>query len=131
MVSSDGRCVAWHQENSLYESSTITVLNLETGARRSVSAQEGYYIRALGFMGTDFIYGEARQSDVQQDIAGNMSFPMGRIVIQDEYGQEIRSFDYGEICSLSFDRKQPDSAGLCAEGGRWKLYGSRTGANHV
>lgn len=107
MVSSDGRCVAWHQENSLYESSTITVLNLETGARRSVSAQEGYYIRALGFMGTDFIYGEARQSDVQQDIAGNMSFPMGRVVIQDEYGQEIRSFDYESqgkyVVSLSIE----------------------------
>ena len=94
MVSEDGRWAAWHQENSLYESSAVSILNLETGAQRSVTAQEGYYIQALGFMGTDFIYGEARQSDVQRDIAGNTIFPMGRLVIQDEYGQEVRTFDY-------------------------------------
>ncbi len=94
MVSSDGDYVAWHQGDSLYESLEITILNLETGKTRSVSAREGYYIRALGFMGTDFIYGEARQSDVQQDISGSTGFPMGQIVIQDEQGEEIRSFDY-------------------------------------
>lgn len=94
MVSDDGRWAAWHQENSLNESSTVSILNLETGTERSVAAQDGYYIQALGFMGTDFIYGEARQSDVQRDIAGNTIFPMGRLVIQDEYGQEVRAFDY-------------------------------------
>lgn len=94
MVSSDGRFAAWHQENSLYASSAVTILDLETGTSRSVSAQDGYYIQALGFMGTDFIYGEARQSDVQQDIAGNITFPMGRVVIQDKDGNELRSSDY-------------------------------------
>ena len=94
VVSSDGRFAAWQQENSLYESGSVSVMDLETGSRRSISAQEGCYIQALGFMGTDFIYGEARQSDVQQDIAGNWQFPMGRVVIQDQYGEELRVSDY-------------------------------------
>lgn len=94
MVSSDGRWAAWHPESTVYGAAAVSVLNLETGTERTVAAQEGYYIRALGFMGTDFIYGEARQSDVQQDIAGNQVFPMGRVVIQDQYGQEIRTSDY-------------------------------------
>ena len=97
MVSSDGRFAAWHQENSLYESGAVTVLDLETGTGRTVSAQDGYYIQALGFMGTDFIYGEARQSDVQQDIAGNTVFPMGRVVIQDQNGNELRTSDYESL----------------------------------
>ena len=48
-----------------------------------------------------FIYGEARQSDVQKGLTGNELFPMGRIVIEDEQGQVVREFDYespGQIC---------------------------------
>ena len=44
VVSSDGRFAAWQQENSLYESGSVSVMDLETGSRRSISAQEGCYI---------------------------------------------------------------------------------------
>ena len=94
LVSADGRFAAWQQEVSLHESDTVSVMDLETGARKTVSAREGFYIRALGFMGTDFIYGEAAQDDVREDIAGNWIFPMGRVVIQDQYGKELRASDY-------------------------------------
>ena len=94
LVSVDGRFAAWQQEASLHESDTVSVMDLETGARKTVSAREGFYIRALGFMGTDFIYGEAAQDDVREDIAGNWIFPMGRVVIQDQYGKELRASDY-------------------------------------
>ena len=94
LVSADGRFAAWQQEASLHESDTVSVMDLETGARKTVSAREGFYIRALGFMGTDFIYGEAAQGDVREDIAGNWIFPMGRVVIQDQYGKELRASDY-------------------------------------
>ena len=94
LVSADGRFAAWQQEASLHESDTVSVMDLETGARKTVSAREGFYIRALGFMGTDFIYGEAAQDDVREDIAGNWIFPMGRVVIQDQYGKELRASDY-------------------------------------
>lgn len=94
LVSADGRFAAWQQEVSLHESDTVSVMDLETGARKTVSAREGFYIRALGFMGTDFIYGEAAQGDVREDIAGNWIFPMGRVVIQDQYGKELRASDY-------------------------------------
>ena len=94
LVSADGRFAAWQQEAFLHESDTVSVMDLETGARKTVSAREGFYIRALGFMGTDFIYGEAAQGDVREDIAGNWIFPMGRVVIQDQYGKELRASDY-------------------------------------
>ena len=94
IVSEDGKWAAWHQENSLYASKSVAVLNLETGESRVVSADDGCYIRGLGFMGTDFIYGQAREEDVQKDITGNKIFPMGRIVIENEQGEELRIFDY-------------------------------------
>ena len=94
MVSEDGHLAAWHPENSLYASQSVSVLNLDTGRSREVQADDGYYIRALGFMGTDFIYGEARQGDVQKGLTGNELFPMSRIIIENEQGQILREFDY-------------------------------------
>lgn len=94
MISEDGHLAAWHEENSLYASRNVAVLNLDTGKSREIQADEGYYIRALGFMGTDFIYGEAQQSDVQKSLTGNELFPMGRIIIENEQGELVREFDY-------------------------------------
>lgn len=96
LISNGGQTVAWHEENSLHASETIELLDLETGARRSISAREGAYIRALGFMGTDFIYGEAKKEDLSKDLAGNQIFPMGRVTIQDQYGKVVREFPYEE-----------------------------------
>lgn len=94
MMSEDGRLVAWQRENSLNESQAVEILNLETNRKRTVEAREGFYIRALGFMGTDFIYGEARKEDITKSITGSFVFPMGYVAIQDENGARVREFSY-------------------------------------
>lgn len=96
MASEDGKLLAWQREGNAYSSEAVEILNLETGKRRSIPAGDGCFIRALGFMGTDFIYGEARKEDVRKDITGKLLFPMGTIVIQDENGGVIREFSYEE-----------------------------------
>ena len=123
MVSADGRLAAWQQEDSLYESETVSVMNLETGTRKTVSAREGFYIQALGFMGTDFIYGEAAQGDVWEDIAGSRIFPMGRVVIQDQHGEQLRASDYEALgkyvvsISIEDNRISLDCVQRSADGG--------------
>lgn len=94
LTSDDGHLAAWHQESSLDDSVSVICMNLDDGSTRTVSAQDGFYIRALGFMGTDFIYGEARQTDITTDLTGQTVFPMGHLVIQDEQGGTVREFDY-------------------------------------
>lgn len=94
MVSEDGHLAAWHEANTLYEAGSVSVLNLDTGSSHTIRAEDGYYIQALGFMGTDFIYGEARQADVTKELSGNYVFPMGKIVIENEQGKVVRMFDY-------------------------------------
>lgn len=108
MTSPDGRMVAWHRENSLYETETIEMLSLDTGRRHSISAKDGFYMRALGFLGTDFIYGEARKEDIQKDITGSLIFPMGRVTIEDGVnGRLIRESVYEEqgkyVLSISIE----------------------------
>ncbi|MCI9623408.1 MAG: hypothetical protein HFI23_08740 [Lachnospiraceae bacterium] len=103
MMSEDGRLAAWQRENSLNESEAVELLNLETNRRRTVQAEEGFYIRALGFMGTDFIYGEARKEDVAKSITGSFVFPMGYVAIQDENGVKIREFSYEQQGKYAVD----------------------------
>ena len=109
MMSGDGCLVAWQRENSLNESKAVEILNLETGRRRTVQAEEGFYIRALGFMGTDFIYGEARKEDITKSITGSYVFPMGYVAIQDENGVKIREFSYEQQGKYTVDITMEDN----------------------
>ncbi len=96
LLSEDQTIMAWQDGNSLFQAEEIYLLDFGTGRKRVIEAQEGEYIQGLGFMGTDFIWGTARQSDIQQDLVGNMIFPMHCISIQNVSGQTIREFEYGE-----------------------------------
>lgn len=94
LISDDGHLIAWQRENSLNESDAVEILNLETNRKRTVEAEEGFHIRALGFMGTDFIYGEARKEDITKSITGSIIFPMGYVAIEGVNGNEISEFAY-------------------------------------
>lgn len=64
-------------------SSTIHVLDLNTKNDYTVNAGNGEYVRPLGFMENDFIYGTASSANVLTDAAGNITFPMYKVTIAD------------------------------------------------
>ena len=57
--------------NELSRDLAVTDLNTETSV--NVSAGPGEYIRFLGFIGDDMIYGVARQQDLQTETSGNLA----------------------------------------------------------
>ena len=123
MVSRGNKFVAWQKEGALYASESIEILDMETGARRSIQAKEGFYLQALGFMDTDLIYGEARKEDIQKDITGKTIFPMGYVTIQGEDGEVIRECPYEEqgkyvvSCSIESNRISLECVTRNAAGG--------------
>ncbi len=58
-VSSDKKRIAW-QEGTIYESGVLHLMDLETGENREIRAGDGEYVRTLGFVGRDLVYGMAR-----------------------------------------------------------------------
>lgn len=51
------------------------------------------YLRPLGFIGEDFIYGQANAADVVSDAAGNTTFPMNGLIILDTSDQsELKTY---------------------------------------
>lgn len=94
LISREGDMIAWRHGDDRFQSAQITTMDMKTGIRRTYTADEGEYLRPLGFSGDDFIYGVCAEGDVAEDFAGNTLFPMYRVKIMDNKGESLRDFDY-------------------------------------
>ena len=82
-VSESNRFFAWTEGGAKEEASVIHVMNFSDEKVTDISESGGKYLRPLGFMQEDFVYGVANSSDVFPDAAGNTTFPMYQIKIVD------------------------------------------------
>lgn len=71
----------------------LTVTDLESENSVTISGGPGEYVRFLGFIGEDMIYGIARQQDVVYETSGNLRFPMYRICICDGSGMLLKYYE--------------------------------------
>ncbi len=75
-VSRSNRMVVWPESGNLEQSTSLSLMNLSSGYISKVEAGSGNYIRPLGFMEEDLIYGLIRSSDIYTDNAGSILMPM-------------------------------------------------------
>ena len=66
VISEDSSAVAWQEEEDIYGGKNIQVFYMDDGTNFTIHASEGETIRALGFIDGDFIYGRARESDIEK-----------------------------------------------------------------
>lgn len=62
-ISTDFMRIAWQDGGKLYESRTVNLMDLETGEKQEIHGGEGEYVRTLGFVGRDLVYGMAREGE--------------------------------------------------------------------
>lgn len=62
-VSGDGSRIAWQDGASLYESEKVHVMDFNTAQKQEITESEGDYVRVLGFVGNDLIYGFSNSGD--------------------------------------------------------------------
>ena len=87
-ISADNSMLAWQEELEENKSKTIQVLSLADGISYQVTAEAHDYVKPLGFIEKDFIYGISRESDIK---AGAVEqFPMYAVNICNEEGTEIQ-----------------------------------------
>lgn len=80
-ASDSNQYFAWVEEKKQYASNTINLMDLKSGKTYEVKKDGDCYLRPLGFIGEDFIYGMANAADVIADAAGNTTFPMNSVTI--------------------------------------------------
>lgn len=88
-ASESGRIVVWPEGEDPDRSQNLNVMNLNTKVISTIDAGAGHYIRPLGFMEEDLIYGLVNQSDLFVDNAGSLVTPMFCINISSEPDNKI------------------------------------------
>lgn len=82
-ISESNRFLAWVDPDAVRASHVIHIIDFVTEKVIDISEGENDYLKPLGFMQEDFVYGAARADDVVVDAAGNTLFPMYQVKIMD------------------------------------------------
>lgn len=89
-ISESNRILVWQDSDDIYGTTQLNILNLQDERQSEITAGYNEYIKPLGFMGEDLIYGLAKASDITNDAHGNVIFPMYAIRIQNEAGEVLK-----------------------------------------
>ena len=91
-AASQGGILAFMEEMEPYASRTIVLRNLFTGAERRITAPDNSYLKLLGFLGENLLYGRARTKDVLAQPAGGVVFGMESLQIEGFDGTVIKTY---------------------------------------
>ena len=72
---------------------TLLITDLTDFTETRIYADPGNYIKPLGFMGGDFIYGLAKMEDVRNSYGGASVFPMHTLRIQTPQGTVLSNYE--------------------------------------
>lgn len=105
-VSDSNRMIVWQNNvSSDGEGSRagreLILMNLVSGAQKTIRAGSYERLIPIGFMGEDLIYGIARESDVQKDYAGNDIVPMYLVRIENESSGVLMEYRQEGVYILS------------------------------
>ena len=138
-VSEDGSMLVWEEAGQTGFARTLELMNLNTGESETIEAGTGNFIRPLGFMGEDLIYGVARQEDVGEDELGYTVFPMYRVEIRDFAGAVYKTWQqdgyYVTGCTIegnqiNLERVSAGADGFAQAGAEQILYSDEMAEKH-
>ncbi len=106
-VSDSNRMVVWQNRAGIDEDEEtaaygeLILMNLISGAQKTIQAGPSERIIPIGFMGEDLIYGIAREDDIQKDYAGNEVIPMYLVRIANESSGVLMEYRQENVYVLS------------------------------
>lgn len=83
-VSSDTARIAWTEGGKAYEAESLHLMDLETGEKRDIRGGSGEYVRSLGFVGRDLVYGYAGKDDFWMMNGRIQDLPMYAVEIMND-----------------------------------------------
>ena len=92
VISEDKNIIAWHENSLVNGAESIRVINIKTGDDYVISADADEYIKVVGFIEHDLIYGSAKRNDVYTLEAGETIFPMYKLNVVLESKEDIESY---------------------------------------
>lgn len=97
LMSKEGKLIAWQNSSNLQESSEVTLLDLETGARKSIFPKKGECIKLFGSIGSNIIYGSGKTKDIVEMADGRVILPAGLTQIADKNGNVLKDYKKKDV----------------------------------
>lgn len=95
--SKDGRLLAYQTVSSLENAEEVKVLDFVTGKERTVTCSSGEFIRPLGFVSEDFVYGIGRKEDAGAFVTGEHVCPMYKLEIRDTDNEVVKTYQADQV----------------------------------
>ena len=95
--SKDGRLLAYQTVSSLETAEDVKVLDFVTGKERTVTCSSGEFIRPLGFISEDFVYGIGRKEDAGAFVTGEHVCPMYKLEIRDTDNEVVKTYQADQV----------------------------------
>ena len=95
--SKDGRLLAYQTVSSLENAEEVKVLDFVTGKERTVTCSSGEFIRPLGFISEDFVYGIGRKEDAGAFVTGEHVCPMYKLEIRDTDNEVVKIYQVDQV----------------------------------
>ncbi len=137
-ISDSSKMVVWQVEENLYASKKLILMNLNTKQKSEIKAGTDEYIKPLGFMEEDLIYGLAESKDVVQDNTGSVLFPMYQVNIENEGGDILTSYSQASMYITNSEIRENqinlqrlernEETGLYTEASNYQILNTKTEA---
>jgi hypothetical protein len=92
VVSTSKHYIAWENNKDARETTSINILDLETGEKGEIVANSSDRINLLGEIDNNIIYGFAKAADISRAADGNLSIPMYKIEIADATTKVLKEY---------------------------------------
>ena len=92
-VSENGDAIAYSMNGRLYSTNSIRIFNMSTDSEKIIKADDNEYIRCLGYINGDFVYGIADKADILIKEDGSRTFAMYRLEIMDSDYNVIKEYE--------------------------------------
>lgn len=101
VISDSNRMIAWQEGESLENSQTVVLMNLNTGVQKRIEAKASETIVPIGFIGEDLIYGIVNKNDIVMDYAREAVLPMYCVKIENENEGVLMTYEQENVYVLS------------------------------
>ncbi len=129
-VSESNKILVWQNGKDVNHTKQLLVMDLASRDTEAIDAGLDEYIKPLGFMDEDLIYGKALMADLAKESTGRIIFPMHTVCISNAQGVKLKEYAQENIyvvgCEvqdnqITLDRLKRD------ENGRFSI----TGQDHI
>lgn len=96
-VSANNKVAVWPEDGGSYDSTALSIRNFASGFQKTLKVSAGEFIRPLGFMDEDVIYGVARAADVVEESSGRIFYPMYKVCICNSSGELLKEYKQEDI----------------------------------